>query len=56
MLRDKITDKKTGLLFYSLTPPKVTNDLEKIQRIANNQIERLKNTEIDGLILYDIQD
>ncbi len=56
MLRDKITDKKTGLLFYSLTPPKVTNDLEKIQRIANNQIERLKNTDIDGLILYDIQD
>ncbi len=56
MLRDKITDKKSGLLFYSLTPPKVTNDLEKIQRIANNQIERLKNTDIDGLILYDIQD
>lgn len=56
MLRDKITNKETGLLFYSLTPPKITNDLDKIIRIANNQIERVKNTDIDGLILYDIQD
>ena len=56
MLRDKILRKETGLVFYGLTPPKSTNDREKIKAIASKQIERLKGVSIDGLVLYDIQD
>ncbi|MCU7549633.1 methylenetetrahydrofolate reductase [Chitinophagaceae bacterium LB-8] len=56
MLRDKILKKESGIVFYSLTPPKVNTDLEKIKVIANKQIERLRSLNIDGLLLYDIQD
>ncbi|SEV97582.1 5,10-methylenetetrahydrofolate reductase [Chitinophaga sp. YR573] len=55
-LRDKIIEAKTGLVFYSLTPPKINTEENKVLTIANNQIERLKYLDIDGLILYDIQD
>lgn len=55
-LRDKILSGTTDLVFYSLTPPKVTTDPERIPVIAANQLARLKDSNIDGLILYDIQD
>ena len=55
-LKDKITHKKGGYLFYGLTPPKTSTDPEKIAGIAQRQKERLQNLDIDGLILYDIQD
>lgn len=55
-LRDKIIEGKTGLVFYSLTPPKINTEESKVLTIASNQIERLKYLDIDGLILYDIQD
>lgn len=56
MLQDKITNKETGLLLYGLTPPKESTDNEKIRTIADKQIYRLKDIDIDGLVLYDIQD
>ncbi len=56
MLREKILKKESGLIFYSLTPPKKTTDVEKIKIIADKQMERLRDYEIDGLLLYDIQD
>ena len=56
MLRDRIINKGTGFLFYGLTPPKQNTAEDKIQVIAQKQIERLQNTRLDGLILYDIQD
>lgn len=55
-LRDKIIEGKTGLVFYSLTPPKINTEESKVLTIASNQIQRLKYLDIDGLILYDIQD
>lgn len=55
-LQHKIASGRSGIVFYSLTPPKITTEREKVAGIANNQIERLKNLDIDGLILYDIQD
>ena len=55
-LKDKIIEGKTGLIFYSLTPPKINTEESKVLTTANNQIERLKYLDIDGLILYDIQD
>jgi hypothetical protein len=56
MLKDRITNKESGFLFYGLTPPKIDADNEKIRTIASKQIERLNGVEIDGLVLYDIQD
>jgi len=56
MLKDRIVNKESGFLFYGLTPPKITSEEDKIMIIADKQIERLKGLEIDGLVLYDIQD
>lgn len=56
MLKEKIQNKEAGIITYGLTPPKKGNDPEKIQEIAQRQIERIRGIEIDGLIIYDIQD
>ncbi len=56
MLREQITRKESGLVFYSLTPPKINTEINRIQSIADKQVSRLKNLNIDGLLLYDIQD
>lgn len=56
MLKDRIINKDSGFLFYGLTPPKQNTEKDKIRMIANKQIERLKEVQIDGLVLYDIQD
>jgi hypothetical protein len=56
MLRNKILQRETGLVFYSLTPPKVTTEPERVKTVASKQMERLQGLAIDGLLLYDIQD
>jgi hypothetical protein len=56
MLRDRIVNKESGLLFYGLTPPKINTAEDKIRAIAEKQMERIENVPIDGLILYDVQD
>jgi len=56
LLKERIANGHTGFVFYSLTPPKITTEEARVSVIANNQLQRLKNLEIDGLILYDIQD
>ncbi|MGY5352225.1 methylenetetrahydrofolate reductase [Wenyingzhuangia sp. IMCC45533] len=55
-LKKKIENKEGGYLFYGLTPPKKSTDKDKITGIAQRQIDRLKDLNIDGLVLYDIQD
>lgn len=39
-----------------MTPPKESNTAEKIKEISQKQIERLKNIDIDAIILYDVQE
>lgn len=56
MLKDKILNKNTGIITYAITPPKKTNSIEKIAEISQRHVERIKNIDIDGLIIYDIQD
>ncbi len=56
MLKEKIKNKKSGILLYGMTPPKANNPKEKLQEIAKKHIERIKPLKIDGLVLYDIQD
>lgn len=56
MLKEKIHQPGSNLVFYSLTPPKATTPPEQVKIIAGKQIERLQGLPIDGLLLYDIQD
>ena len=55
MLKEKMNSKK-DILFYGLTPPKAKHTKKEIEEIAATQIARLKDLDIDGLVLYDIQD
>lgn len=56
MLKEKIINRQTGIITYGLTPPKQNNSEEKIREIAERQINRIQGVNIDGLILYDIQE
>ncbi len=56
LLKDKIIKRKAGILTYGMTPPKATHAPEKIEEISKKQVERLKDLDIDALILYDVQE
>ena len=43
-------------MIYGITPPKAGQTNEKLREIAQKQIERIRDLDIDALILYDIQD
>ncbi|MCE9599785.1 MAG: 5,10-methylenetetrahydrofolate reductase [Spirochaetia bacterium] len=43
-------------LLYSLTPPKLSQDSATLSSIAATQVTRISRLDIEGLILYDIQD
>ena len=55
-LTEKIRNRENGIVFYGMTPPKVTHTQEEIAAIAHKQIERIRPLDIDGIVLYDIQD
>jgi len=55
-LREKIENNNHGIILYSFAPPKITTDASKLEAIAGKQIERINQFNIDGVILYDIQD
>lgn len=56
LLNEKIIEKKSGIFLYGLTPPKLKTEEEKIKRISQKQMDRIKCLKPDGLILYDIHD
>ncbi len=56
MLADKIRNRESGIILYGITPPKKGTADEKIAEISARQIERLQSLNLDGLVLYDIQD
>lgn len=56
MLVDKIKNRESGIILYGITPPKKGTSPEKIAEISSRQIQRLESLNVDGLILYDIQD
>ncbi|GAA4833605.1 5,10-methylenetetrahydrofolate reductase [Algivirga pacifica] len=55
-LKEKIIQKTGNILLYGLTPPKKTNTPERIQEIAQRQLQQVEDLPLDGIILYDIQD
>jgi len=56
MLVDRIKNRETGLVFYGITPPKSTNTEECVKEISKKHMDRISRLDIDGLIIYDIQD
>lgn len=56
MLKDKILNGDTGIITYAITPPRKGNTEERIAEISQKHMERINNIDIDGLIIYDIQD
>ncbi len=56
MLVQKIKNKESGIVLYGITPPKKGTEQTRVAEISALQIERLASLNIDGLVLYDIQD
>ncbi len=56
MLVDKIKKGSGDIFLYGITPPKFGTDETKIAEIAQRQIDRISPLNLDGLILYDLQD
>lgn len=56
MLTTKIRNKEEGILLYGMTPPRIQHTKEELQVIAKKHIQRLNALNVDGLVLYDIQD
>lgn len=56
MLVEKILNRESGIVLYGICPPKSGTNSEKLKEIASRQIQRLQSLNIDGLVIYDIQD
>lgn len=55
-LQQRIRDRAGEILLFAVTPPRVTTDPERVQQIAEVTLERIRPLDVDGLILYDIDD
>ena len=55
-LQRRIVDRQGEFLLFALTPPRQAASPEKRQEIADVTIKRLQALELDGLVLYDIDD
>jgi hypothetical protein len=49
-------DSLCEILLFALTPPRLATAAGRVQEIADATIARLRGLELDGLILYDIDD
>ena len=43
-------------LLFALTPPRLATAADRLQQVADTTIQRLQDLDLDGLILYDIDD
>jgi hypothetical protein len=55
-LHDRIARREPGICLYGFAPPKRSTAPEQLAAIAAQQVERLGPLDIDGVIVYDIQD
>ena len=55
-LHDKIAAREAGICLYGFAPPKRSTAPDQLAQIAAQQMERLRALDIDGVIVYDIQD
>jgi hypothetical protein len=52
----RIVSLRGQFLLFALTPPRLATTVERAQEIADLTVERLAPLDVDGLILYDIDD
>lgn len=55
MLKDKIKSR-ADILLYGITPPKLNTNLDEISQIADKYKARVSSSNIDGFVIYDLQD
>ena len=55
-LLDKIANREAGICLYGLAPPKQSSPPDQIETIAAHQAARLRGLDLDGVVVYDIQD
>ena len=55
-LVDRISNGSGEFLLFALTPPRSTSAGARAQEIADATLARLRNLDLDGLVLYDIAD
>jgi hypothetical protein len=55
-LQRRILERRGEFLLFALTPPRRASSPEKSQEIADVTLERLRSLDLDGLVLYDIDD
>jgi hypothetical protein len=53
---DKIEARVPGVCLYGFAPPKRTSTRQELDAIAAQQVERLSNLALDGVVVYDIRD
>ncbi|MEU4422811.1 5,10-methylenetetrahydrofolate reductase [Actinoplanes sp. NPDC024001] len=51
-----LAEARSGVLLFSLTPPRSSATEERIKEIAEATLQRLGGLDLDGLLLYDIDD
>lgn len=55
-LRQRIASRQGGFVLFGLTPPRRATPPEEAQQIADAMLARLSSVNVDGLVLYDIDD
>jgi hypothetical protein len=55
VFKEKVLQRRPGIVTFGLTPPKESHPPEKIAEIAARQMERLRSMQVDGLVIYDVQ-
>ena len=55
-LVDRITSGQGDFVLFAITPPRRSTPAERLPQIAQATIDRLTHLDLDGLVLYDIDD
>lgn len=55
-LREMLVEGRSGILLFSLTPPRLSETEQRVKEIAAVTLQRLYGLDVDGIILYDIDD
>ncbi len=51
-----LANANSGILLFGITPPRRSTSPERVKEIADVTLARLAGLDLDGLILYDIDD
>jgi hypothetical protein len=55
-LAERLCSRRSGICLYGFAPPKQATPPEQLEAIVAQQLARLGSLQVDGLVVYDIQD